>query len=177
MPRPVRLPLRLMRIPWPTHCGPILFQHGLEHLQARGHDQLLELGLGIHQDLDQREVAHRRGFRLATTRDCARLLLHGGSFAGEACTSGSLTGRIARPARSRRFKFQQLLGHPHEAVSRRHEEGWTLAEIQQLLGHANIKTTSTYLNVTTTGLQAAMRRSDGIRCNLVAIEDAEEPTA
>ena len=31
----------------------------------------------------------------------------------------------------------------HEAESRRHEEGWTLSEVQQLLGHANIKTTST----------------------------------
>ena len=43
------------------------------------------------------------GIPIGDARDCARLLLHGGSFAGEACTSGSLTGRIARPARSRRY--------------------------------------------------------------------------
>ena len=87
MPRAIGLPLGLMRIPGATHRAPILFQHGLEHLQARGHDQLLELRLGIHEDLDQRQVTRRRGCRLATTSDCARLLLHGGSFAGEAFTS------------------------------------------------------------------------------------------
>ena len=87
MPRAVRLPCRLMRIPWPTDGGPILFQHGLEHLQARRDDQLLALGLRINEDIDQRKVPGRRGYRLATASDCARLLLHGDSFAGEAFTS------------------------------------------------------------------------------------------
>ena len=81
-------------------------------------------------------------------------------------------GTAIRKAQIDDFTFHDLR---HEAASRRHEEGWTLAEIQQLLGHANIKTTSTYLNVTTTGLQAAMKRSDEIRCNLVASEGTEEP--
>ena len=81
-------------------------------------------------------------------------------------------GTAIRKAQIEDFTFHDLR---HEAASRRHEEGWTLAEVQQLLGHANIKTTSTYLNVTTTGLQAAIKRSDGIRCNLVASEDTKEP--
>ena len=51
------------------------------------------------------------GYRLATARDCARLLLHGGSLLG-GLHLGFVTGRIARPVKSRRFKFQQLLGHP-----------------------------------------------------------------
>ena len=101
----------LMRIPWPTDGGPILFQHGFEYLQARRDDQLLELGLCINEDIDQRQVPWRRGYRLATARDCARLLLHGGSFLG-GLHLGFVTGRIARPVKSRRFKFQQLLGHP-----------------------------------------------------------------
>ena len=45
-----------MRIPWPTDGGPILFQHGFEYLQARRDDQLLELGLRINEDIDQRQV-------------------------------------------------------------------------------------------------------------------------
>ena len=102
---------RLMRIPWPTDGGPILFQHGFEYLQARRDDQLLELGLRINEDIDQRQVTWRRGYRLATARDCARLLLHGGSLLG-GLHLGFVTGRIARPVKSRRFKFQQLLGHP-----------------------------------------------------------------
>ena len=42
LPRSIRLARRLMRIPWPTDGGPILFQHGFEYLQARHDDQLLE---------------------------------------------------------------------------------------------------------------------------------------
>ena len=79
MPRSIRLARRLMRIPWPTDGGPILFQHGFEYLQARRDDQLLELGLRINEAIDQRQVPWRRGYRSATARDCARLLLHGGS--------------------------------------------------------------------------------------------------
>ena len=100
-----------MRIPGPTDGGPILVQHGFEYLQARRDDQLLELGLRINEDIDQRQVPWRRGYRLATARDCARLLLHGGSLLG-GLHLGFVTGRIARPVKSRRFKFQQLLGHP-----------------------------------------------------------------
>ena len=107
MPRAVRLPLRLMCIPWPTDRGPIVFQHGFEHFQAGRHNQLLELGLRINEDIDQRKVPWRRGYRLATARDCARLLLHGGSLLG-GFRLGFVTGRIARPVKSRRFKFQQL---------------------------------------------------------------------
>ena len=104
-----------MRIPWPTDGGPILFQHGFEDLQARRDDQLLELGLRLNEDIDQRQVPWRRGYRLATARDCARLLLHGGSLLG-GLHLGFVTGRIARPVKSRRFTFQQLLGHPPSVI-------------------------------------------------------------
>ena len=97
MPRSIRLARRLMRISWPTDGGPILFQHGFEYLQARRDDQLLERGLRINEDIDQRKVPWRRGYRLATARDCARLLLHGGSLLG-GLHLGFVTGRIARPS-------------------------------------------------------------------------------
>ena len=78
----IRGPGRLMRLPGATHGSPIFFEHRLEHPYARRDDQLLQLGLGIDEDVNHRPVARRRGCRLATTRDCVRLLLQGGSFAG-----------------------------------------------------------------------------------------------
>ena len=77
----IRGPGRLMRLPGATHGSPIFFEHRLEHPYARRDDQLLQLGLGIDEDVNHRPVARRRGCRLATTRDCVRLLLQGGSFA------------------------------------------------------------------------------------------------
>ena len=125
MPRSRRLARRLMRIPWPTDGGPILVQHGFEYLQARRDDQLLELGLRVNEDIDQRQVPWRRGYRLATARDCARLLLHGGSLLG-GLHLGFVTGRIARPVKSRRFTFQQLLGHPPaHAMRKLHSNTWS----------------------------------------------------
>jgi len=46
----------------------------------------------------------------------------------------------------------------HEAGSRLLEAGWPLHHVKDMLGHANIATTGTYLNVTTAGLAESMRR-------------------
>ena len=46
----------------------------------------------------------------------------------------------------------------HEAGSRLLEAGWPLHHVQEMLGHADLKQTSTYLNVTQVGLQDFMRR-------------------
>jgi integrase len=46
----------------------------------------------------------------------------------------------------------------HEAGSRLLETGWPLHHVQQMLGHANISQTSTYLNANRMGLQDSMRR-------------------
>ena len=74
MARLIGAPLRLMRIPRPAHGDPIFFQHRLEHLQARRDDQLLELGLRINQDVDQKgrcRCASESGWRRPlTVRDC-----------------------------------------------------------------------------------------------------------
>ncbi len=48
----------------------------------------------------------------------------------------------------------------HEAGSRRLEEGWPIHHVKELLGHADVRTTDTYLNVTWRGLEDSMRRSD-----------------
>jgi integrase len=56
----------------------------------------------------------------------------------------------------------------HEAGSRLLEAGWPLHHVQAMLGHADAKTTSTYLNVTAHHLRESMKRLDDARCNPVA---------
>jgi integrase len=46
----------------------------------------------------------------------------------------------------------------HEAGSRLLEAGWPLHHVQEMLGHADVKTTSVYLNPTRQGLQQSMRK-------------------
>jgi hypothetical protein len=46
----------------------------------------------------------------------------------------------------------------HEAGSRLLEQGWSLHDVNDMLGHADIKTTDTYLNSTTQRLHDKMRR-------------------
>ena len=113
MPRSIRLARRLMRLPWPTDGGPIPLPARLRVPSGQTRRPAPGARLRINEDIDQRKVPWRRGYRLATARDCARLLLHGGSLLG-GLHLGFVTGRIARPVKSRRFKFQQLLGHPPE---------------------------------------------------------------
>jgi integrase len=48
----------------------------------------------------------------------------------------------------------------HEAGSRMLEAGWPLHHVQAVLGHADAKTTSTYLNATVQHLLDSMRRFD-----------------
>jgi integrase len=51
----------------------------------------------------------------------------------------------------------------HEAGSRLLEAGWPLHEVQQMLGHANISQTSTYLNATLRNLHRSMKTLDRTR--------------
>jgi integrase len=52
----------------------------------------------------------------------------------------------------------------HEAGSRL-EAGWPLHEVQQMLGHASLEQTSTYLNATLRGLHRSMRAFDQARAH------------
>jgi integrase len=65
----------------------------------------------------------------------------------------------------------------YEGASRLLEAGWPLHHVQEMLGHASIDQTSTYLNVQRGGLRESMRQTDErrSRCNLVAIEGATAP--
>jgi Phage integrase family len=48
----------------------------------------------------------------------------------------------------------------HEAGCRWLKKGWPLHHIQEMLGHANLSQTSTYLHAAEMGLQESMRRFD-----------------
>ena len=65
----------------------------------------------------------------------------------------------------------------HEAASRMLEAGFPLHHVQQMLGHGNVQTTDTYLNVTKLGLKESMRQFDVLRsrCKPVANENSQEP--
>ena len=76
-----------------------------------------------------------------------------------------LGGQVHHPKRQwltacRRAGITDLHFHDlrHEAGSRLIEAGWPLHHVQEMLGHADLKQTSTYLNVTRVGLQDSMRR-------------------
>jgi integrase len=75
----------------------------------------------------------------------------------------------------------------HEAGCRWLEAGWPLHHVREMLGHANLSQTSTYLHVSEEGLAESMRRFDAARGKPVANEvpsddrpvgheDAEEST-
>jgi hypothetical protein len=49
---------------------------------------------------------------------------------------------------------------PHEAGCRWLEAGWPINQVQEMLGHANLSQTSTYLHAAEMGSQESMRRFD-----------------
>ena len=61
-----------------------------------------------------------------------------------------------------------------EAGSRWHKSGFQLHEVRDLLGHANVSQTDTYLSAKIKGLQASMKRVDGVRGNPVAKDPSIE---
>lgn len=63
----------------------------------------------------------------------------------------------------------------HEAGCRWLEAGWPIHHVQEMLGHANLSQTSTYLHAAEMGLQDSMRRFDELaRGKPVAKEDSIE---
>ena len=82
-------------------------------------------------------------------------------------SKGSLAPESRRAYQDIDLHFHDLR---HEAGSRFLEAGWPLHHVQAMLGHADIKTTSTYLNITLPGLHESMQKFEEARtrCNLVA---------
>jgi integrase len=63
----------------------------------------------------------------------------------------------------------------HEAASRLLEGRFPLHHVQQMLGHASIDTTNTYLNVTRFGLQESMQKLDLVRSTRPTATGQTEP--
>jgi len=65
----------------------------------------------------------------------------------------------------------------HECGSRLLEAGWPLHHVKDMLGHASVSQTDTYLNASKIGLHDSMRRHDAkvACCKPVASEPAIEP--
>lgn len=75
-------------------------------------------------------------------------------------TNGRLSDDAREHLRAINLTFHDLR---HEAGSRWIEAGWPIHHAQQMLGHADLKQTSTYLNATVKGLEDSMRRFDEAR--------------
>jgi integrase len=116
------------------------------------------------------------GRRVATPKkswESATLRAHG--YVPEWITGGKLSTASRAALRRIDLHFHDLR---HEAGSRFIEAGWPVHHVASMLGHADLKQTSTYLNVTRLGLQESMRRfidEPSARCNPVANDPATEP--
>ncbi|MGH3523482.1 MAG: hypothetical protein ACRDU4_11815, partial [Mycobacterium sp.] len=107
-----------MCVPDATQGRAIFFQHRGEYLQPGVDRQLEELGPRIDEQINKREMA-LRGIVLVRPIDCARLSFHGGSLLA-GFRPGLVTGRIARPVRSRRSQILTTTGTSPRVVDRSH---------------------------------------------------------
>ena len=116
--------------------------------------------------------------RLAAVLEMARLDPAGDPHGPLSYVFGDEIGRRIKSPKTawrsacRRAGIVNLRFHDlrHEAGSRLHELGWPLHHVRDLLGHASVSTTNTYLNVTRAELVESMRRADEARnrCKIVA---------
>ena len=83
------------------------------------------------------------------------------------------TGKLSKVSRAQ-FRAVDLHFHDlrHEAGSRLIERGWPIHHVQEMLGHASLEQTSTYLNVTRVGLHESMRRYDQTRIRGTSVSHA-----
>jgi transposase len=88
---------------------PIVFEHRLEDLQAGRDGELHQPGARIDEEINKGQMALNRGIDLVRPIDCGRLSFHGGSLLG-GFRLGLVTGRLARPVRSRRFQISTATG-------------------------------------------------------------------
>ena len=79
--------------------------------------------------------------------------------------------KVCREAGITDLKFHDLR---HEAASRLLEAGWSLQAVQAMLGHADAKTTSIYINTTLSQLHDSMRRFATHSLDTVAHEPRAE---
>ena len=114
-PRARRRTLGLVLVPRAAEGRPIRFEHRGEDLQARRDGQFHQLGSGIDEEIDEGQVALGGGLDLVRLIDRARLSCHGGSLLA-GFRPGLVTGRIARPVRSRRSQISTTTGASPAAI-------------------------------------------------------------
>jgi integrase len=88
--------------------------------------------------------------------------------------NGGLTAECQKQLAAIDLNFHDLR---RESGSRFLEHGMAPHYVQAFLDHANLSTTSRYLNITSQGMHAALKRVEaerGTRCNLVA-NQTDEP--
>jgi integrase len=98
-----------------------------------------------------------------------------GNAVGERVNSVKTAWRAAcRRAGITDLRFHDLR---HEAASRFVEGGWPLHHVQEMLGHSNLKQTSTYVNAKQVDLVESMRKYDQSRpaCKPLANLPASDP--
>ena len=71
--------------------------------------------------------------------------------------NGALTSACRQQLRAVDLHFHDLR---HEAGCRWLEAGWPIHHVQEMLGHANLPQTSTYLHANEIGLHESMRKYD-----------------
>ena len=71
--------------------------------------------------------------------------------------NGALTEECREQLRALDLHFHDLR---HEAGCRWLEAGWPIHHVQEMLGHANLSQTSTYLHANELGLQESMSKFD-----------------
>jgi integrase len=114
------------------------------------------------------ELGHRQG-SIKKAWETAVLKAHGHT---PAWVKGSLAPISRAAIRKVDLHFHDLR---HEAGCRWLEAGWPIHHVQEMLGHANLSQTSTYLHAAEMGLQESMRRFDAARGQSVANDPQKEP--
>jgi hypothetical protein len=99
----------LMLIARATDGRPIVFEHRLQDLQARGDREFHQLRTSLHEEIDEWQMALGEGIDLVRPIDCARLSFHGGSLLA-GVRPGLVTTRLSRAVRSRRSQISTATG-------------------------------------------------------------------
>ena len=86
--------------------------------------------------------------------------------------TGALTAEARLQLKAIDLHFHDLR---HEAGCRGLEAGWPIHHIREMLGHANLTQTSTYLHASELGLEESMQRFDAARGQPVAKAASTEP--
>jgi integrase len=125
--------------------------------------------------------------RLAAVMDMARVGPEGKPFGPDAFVFGNEVGEAIKSMKTawgntcRKAGIEDLHFHDlrHEAGSRWIEGGVPIHHVQALLGHSNVKQTSTYLNVNLEGLKDSMLKFQRSRqvCTKVAQTPSFGPAA